>query len=76
MGILTLVITRYASVGSIVVGVALPIIYILRAWLGDGPWPHLIHGLGTMALTLWAVRTNIRRLLKGEERRLVFRRQA
>ena len=75
VGILTLAITRYASAGSIVVGITLPIIFALRAWLGDGPWPHLIHGLGTMALTLWALRANIQRLLSGSERRLSFRKK-
>ena len=74
VGIPTLAITRYASAGSIAVALAIPITYALRAWLVvDAPWAYLIHGLGTAALTLWSLRPNIKRLLKGEERQLTFR---
>jgi glycerol-3-phosphate acyltransferase PlsY len=60
--------SRYASLGSLAVVVLLPIIYVLRAALGVGPWEHIVHGLLTSLLTVWALRPNIRRLLKGEER--------
>lgn len=75
-GVLMLVIVRYASVGSIVVALLLPIVFALRAWLVDAPWAYLIHGLGTMTLTLWALRANIQRLLSGNERRLTLRKRA
>ena len=75
-GVLVLVIVRYASVGSIVVALLLPIVFALRAWLADAPWAYLIHGLGTMTLTLWALRANIQRLLSGNERRLTLRKRA
>lgn len=75
VGGLALIITRYASVGSIVVAVLLPVAFAMRAWLGDGPWSHLIHGVGTAALTLWALRPNIRRLWEGQERRLGARKE-
>ena len=68
--------TGYASVGSITIALLLPITLALRAWLVDAPWVYLIHGLGTAALTLWALRPNIRRLLKGCERRLTSRKRA
>jgi len=68
--------TRYASVGSVVIAVLLPIILTLRAWLAGEPWVYLIHGLGTAALTLWALRPNIRRLLDGNERRVTLRKRA
>lgn len=67
--------TGYASVGSIAVALLLPTIFALRAWLTDAPWAHLIHGLGTAALTLWALRPNIKRLCKGGERRVSLRRK-
>lgn len=76
VGVPVLLLTRYASVASIVVGLALPAIYALRAWLVHAPWAYLIHGLGTAALTLWALRTNIRRLLTGQERKLGSHKQA
>jgi len=67
---------RYASLGSIVIALLLPIILTLRAWLAGAPWVYLIHGLGTAALTLWALRPNIRRLREGNERRVTLRKRA
>ena len=67
---------RYASLGSIVVALLLPIILTLRAWLAGAPWVYLIHGLGTAALTLWALRPNIRRLLDGNERQVTLHKRA
>jgi glycerol-3-phosphate acyltransferase PlsY len=64
--------TGHTSVGSITVAVLIPVIYAVRASLGVGPWEHLIHGVGTMALTLWALRPNIKRLWEGRERRVVI----
>jgi glycerol-3-phosphate acyltransferase PlsY len=65
--------TRYASIGSIAVALLVPIVFALRAWLGNAPWAYLIHGVGTSLLTIWALRPNIRRLLAGCERRLTLR---
>jgi len=62
--------TRYASLGSIAIAVVVPIVLTMRAWQAGAPWIYLIFGLGTSALTLWALRPNIRRLLKGCERRV------
>ena len=62
--------TRYASLGSITVAFLLPALFAVRAALGVGPWAYLAHGLITSALTLWSLRPNIRRLLRGEERRI------
>lgn len=72
VGILIIVTMRYASVASITIALLLPIIYALRAWLGAAPWAYLIHGLGTTALTLWALRPNIQRLRDGRERKMSF----
>lgn len=73
VGLPVLIIIRYASLGSISVALLIPTAYVLYAWLGDGPWAYLIHGLGTAALTLWSLRPNIQRLLAGNERRVTFR---
>ncbi len=62
--------TRRASMGSIAVALVLPAIFAVRAAVGAGPWAYLAHGLLTSALTLWSLRPNIRRLLRGEERRI------
>ena len=76
VGVAVVAITRYTSVGSITVALLLPIIFTLRAYLADAPWAYLIHGLGTAALTLWALRPNIQRLLAGNERRVSLRKRA
>ncbi len=76
VGAAVVAITRYTSVGSITVALLLPVILALRAYLADAPWAYLIHGLGTAALTLWALRPNIRRLLAGNERRASLRKRA
>lgn len=75
VGIAMVAVPRYASVGSTTLALLLPIIYALRAWLVDAPWGYLIHGLGTGALTLWALRPNMRRLWDGRERKVSFRRK-
>jgi glycerol-3-phosphate acyltransferase PlsY len=72
LGVGVIALTGHASVGSISIAVLIPIIYVVRALLGVGPWEYLIHGVGTMALTLWALRPNIQRLWEGRERRLVI----
>lgn len=54
----------YASVASILIAALLPILFGLR---GDIAYA-VGFGLPTMALTLWALRPNIQRLLQGVER--------
>jgi glycerol-3-phosphate acyltransferase PlsY len=72
LGVGVIALTGHASVGSITIAVLIPIIFAVRASLGVGPWEYLIHGIGTMALTLWALRPNIKRLWEGRERRVVI----
>ncbi|MCP4541453.1 MAG: glycerol-3-phosphate 1-O-acyltransferase PlsY [Chloroflexi bacterium] len=73
VGLPTLIIIRYASLASITVALLIPTTYMLWAWLGNGHWAYLIHGLGTATLTLWSLRPNIKRLRAGNERRVTFR---
>lgn len=54
----------YASMASIWVAVLLPVLFLLRGDIAAA----VGFGLPTMALTLWALRPNIRRLVHGEER--------
>lgn len=62
--------SRHASVGSISVALFLPLAFAVGAILGTVPWAYETHALLTSALTLWALRPNIRRLARGEERRI------
>lgn len=71
-----ILLTRHASVGSIVVAVLLPLIFAWRASSGGLPWSYMIHSLGTSVLTLWSLRPNIRRLLDGSERKVILRRNS
>jgi glycerol-3-phosphate acyltransferase PlsY len=68
--LLVVFITRRASLGSIVVALLIPAAFLARALHGFGPWDYLIYGVLTSALTLWALRPNIERLLQGAERRI------
>ena len=54
----------HASVASILIALLLPIVFLIR---GDIAYA-IGFGLPTMLLTLWALRPNIQRLFKGEER--------
>jgi hypothetical protein len=54
--------------GSIAVALVLPAVAMIRAGLGAGPWEHVCYGVLTSTLTLWALRPNIGRLARGEER--------
>jgi len=62
--------TRRASLGSISVALLMPLLFIALGALGIRPLVYVGHGLLTSLLTLWALRPNIRRLLRGEERRV------
>ncbi len=73
VGAAVIVITRYASLGSITAGLLLPLFILLRIWRVGEPWEYLIYGIGVPSLTLWALRPNIKRLLAGEERQVTWR---
>jgi glycerol-3-phosphate acyltransferase PlsY len=75
-GGMAILLTRYASAGSIVVALILPLIFAWKAGSGGIPWSYLIHSIGTSALTLYALRPNIRRLLEGSERKVTLGRRS
>lgn len=59
--------TRMVSVGSLGAAVAVPItVFFLPHWGGDA---LLLFTLGLAAFVFWAHRSNIRRILRGEENR-------
>ena len=60
--------SRRASLGSIAIAISLPALFAVRAALGAGAWECVVHGVLSSALTMWSLRPNIRRLLRGEER--------
>ena len=60
--------TRYASVASIAAGCSLP----LFALLFDASWPVLGFTIGAACAIVVLHRGNVRRLLRGDERRAGF----
>lgn len=63
-GFLVMALVGHASVGSILVAVLLPLCFAIR-----GAWAYALgFGVPVGFLTLWALRPNIRRLLRREER--------
>jgi glycerol-3-phosphate acyltransferase PlsY len=65
-----IVLTRYASIGSLVVVTAMPILLIVLAGMGILAGTYVYYGLLAWALIVYAHRPNIRRLWAGTERRL------
>jgi glycerol-3-phosphate acyltransferase PlsY len=64
------VVTRYASVASIVAAVALPVLVALIGY----SWPVIVFGIAAAAAVIFMHRQNVRRLLSGTEHRFELRR--
>ncbi|MCL4559377.1 MAG: glycerol-3-phosphate acyltransferase [Chloroflexi bacterium] len=58
----------YASVTTLSVALLTILIFAYRAWLGLNPWIYVLYGLIAEIILIWALRPNIKRLLKGTER--------
>ncbi len=58
-----------ASVASLMVAALLPIIFAIRYFGGYDPTAaYMVGGLATAVIVTWALRPNIKRLIKGTER--------
>ncbi len=68
--LLLIAITRYASVGSLVVITLMPFLLLALAWLGTLPLTYVGYGLLAWVIVVYSHRPNIRRLLQGTERRI------
>jgi glycerol-3-phosphate acyltransferase PlsY len=69
--IVAFLLTRYASVASILAAVSLPIAAVL---LGDS-WPVIVFGALAAAAVILLHRANIKRLLRGQENRFSLRKR-
>ncbi|HZW28173.1 MAG TPA: glycerol-3-phosphate 1-O-acyltransferase PlsY [Trueperaceae bacterium] len=67
VGVFTILVSRYVSLGSIVGMFSLPL-FVLAG--GNFPVPHLFLAVCLSALTIFRHRDNVARLLAGTERRL------
>ena len=69
-GLAAVAIARMASVGSITVAVGMCVALLIAAALNAVPWAALPFGVAAGALTIVALRPNILRILRREEREL------
>lgn len=63
----------YASVTTMSVSFLAGIIFAVRAALGLSPWAYVGYAILAELLVIWALRPNIKRLFKGDERLVGWR---
>ena len=68
VGLLVFIFVGYASVTTLVGGLAVLIIFSIRAVLGYSSKWYAVFGAVTLVLLAWSLRPNIDRLIKGTER--------
>lgn len=57
-----------ASIVTMMTAVSAIIIFSVRAFLGLSSWANAAYGVAALALLVWALRPNIKRLIAGNER--------
>jgi acyl phosphate:glycerol-3-phosphate acyltransferase len=68
LGVLTFFTVGIASIVTMSVAVSSIIVFSIRAYLGLAPWVDVLYGVVALALLVWALRPNIKRLIEGNER--------
>jgi glycerol-3-phosphate acyltransferase PlsY len=68
LGLLIFIFVGYASVTTLVGGLAVVVLFIVRAALGYSSMWYAVFAVATMGLLVWSLRPNIERLLQGTER--------
>jgi glycerol-3-phosphate acyltransferase PlsY len=63
----------YASVATLSFSLILTALFAYRAQTQGEPWSYVVFGLVALLVCVWALRPNIRRLLRGEERLVGYR---
>jgi glycerol-3-phosphate acyltransferase PlsY len=63
----------YASMATMSIALTATLIFLWRAITNVGPWAYVVFGVLAEGLLLWALRPNIQRLLRGEERLIGWR---
>ena len=70
VGVLTVALSRYMSLGSILGAMMAGAAVIWQGVMSDMPGPFLFYGIAVPAFVFWTHRSNIQRLLTGTERKL------
>jgi len=65
-----ILLTRYASVGSLVVAITMPLLLVALVAAGKVASTYVTYGVLASAIVIYAHRPNIQRLMAGNERRL------
>jgi glycerol-3-phosphate acyltransferase PlsY len=68
LGMLTFFTIGIASVTTMAVALFAIIIFAILAAQGNLPWTYVWYGVGAELLLMWALRPNLEKLFKGEER--------
>ncbi len=63
----------YASLATMSIAITAAILFSIRALGGIGPWEYVVFGILAEFILIWALRPNIIRLAKGEERLVGWR---
>ena len=58
----------YASVATLSIAFSAIILFIFLAITSGFSWAYVFYAVGSLVLLIWALRPNIKRLLKGNER--------
>lgn len=70
IGVVVIAASRMASIGSITVAVIMSFALVISAALRATPWAYVLFGVVGGALTILALRPNIKRILASQERQL------
>ena len=68
IGALILFTLGMASVATLAVGLAIIIVFSVRASMGLMPWVSVLYGLVAEFILIWALRPNIQKIFAGNER--------
>ena len=72
-GYLIVMVIGYASLATMSMPLIGSLIFLIRFLANDQPWEYILSGLLSEIFIIWALRPNIKRLLKGNERLVGFR---
>lgn len=70
MLLVTIAVTRYASLGSLIVSTLMPLVLLVLGLEGILPLTYVAYGVLAWIIIVYAHRPNIQRLLQGTERRI------